>query len=234
MRVEFTSDDFKVALATSVVVFGFDGDNLQVLIAKKAGMPYEGATILPSTVVRPSEDVEATARGLVERVTGRQDWPLEQLNAHADVYRNPVGRVVNISFYCLIKLDEELQSSLKKENYAWVNASEVPAMAYDHDEVLEYAKERLKRRVKRRPIGFSLLPKEFTMAQIQRLYECALGKSFDKRNFRRKLLKSSLLLETDKTTKEGSTQRRKRMKKDHISVPIMKCSAKLMETPKEK
>ena len=143
MRVEFTSDDFKVALATSVVVFGFDGDNLQVLIAKKAGMPYEGATILPSTVVRPSEDVEATARGLVERVTGRQDWPLEQLNAHADVYRNPVGRVVNISFYCLIKLDEELQSSLKKENYAWVNASEVPAMAYDHDEVLEYAKERL-------------------------------------------------------------------------------------------
>jgi 8-oxo-dGTP diphosphatase len=208
MRVEFTSDDFKVALATSVVVFGFDGDNLRILIAKKAGMPYEGATILPSTVVHPNEDVEATARGLVERVTGRQDWPLEQLNAHADVYRNPVGRVVNISFYCLIKLDEELQSSLKKENYAWVNASDVPGMAYDHDEVLEYAKERLKRRVKRRPIGFSLLPKEFTMAQIQRLYECALGKSFDKRNFRRKLLKSALLIETDKTTKASAKAKR--------------------------
>jgi 8-oxo-dGTP diphosphatase len=81
-----------------------------------------------------------------------------------------------------------------------VNADDVPAMAYDHDSVLEYAKERLKRRVKRRPIGFSLLPKEFTMNQIQRLYECALGKSFDKRNFRRKLLKSALLIETDKMT----------------------------------
>ena len=208
MRVEFTPDDFRVALATSVVVFGFDGANLQVLIAQKVGMPYEGATILPSTVVHPNEDVEATARGLVERVTGKQDWPLEQLNAHAEVYRNPVGRVVNISFYCLIKLDDELQSNLKKANYRWVNAGDVPAMAYDHDSVLEYAKERLKRRVKRRPIGFSLLPKEFTMNQIQRLYECALGKSFDKRNFRRKLLKSALLLETDKMTRATAQAKR--------------------------
>ena len=95
MRVEFTPDDFRVALATTVVVFGFDGANLQVLIAQKVGMPYEGATILPSTVVHPNEDVEATARGLVERVTGKQDWPLEQLNAHAEVYRNRVGRVEN-------------------------------------------------------------------------------------------------------------------------------------------
>lgn len=208
MRVEFSSEDFKVALATSVVVFGFDGAHLQVLIAQKAGMPYEGATILPSTVVHPNEDVEATARGLVERVTGRQDWPLEQLNAHAEVYRNPAGRVVNISFYCLIKLDDELQSNLKKENYRWVNADEVPAMAYDHDSILEYAKERLKRRVKRRPIGFSLLPREFTLNQIQRLYECALGKSFDKRNFRRKLLKSALLIETDKMTRATAKAKR--------------------------
>jgi 8-oxo-dGTP diphosphatase len=89
-----------------------------------------------------------------------------------------------------------------------VNAHEVPRLAYDHNKILEYAKERLKRRVKGRPIGFNLLPAEFTLNNIQKLYECALGKEFDKRNFRRKLLKSQLLIETERFVR--SSERAKR------------------------
>jgi len=208
MRVEFSPDEFKVALATSVVVFGFDGENLKTLVAKKMGHPFEGAWIIPSCVVRATEDPAFVANELLTRITGRNDWMLEKLNGFAEPYRNPVGRVINIAYYCTIRLDEALEHNLKKEGYTWVPSNAIPRLAYDHNEIMEYAKERLKRRVKRRPIGFSLLPAEFTLNNIQRLYECALGKTFDKRNFRRKLLKSQLLLETDQFIR--SSERAKR------------------------
>jgi 8-oxo-dGTP diphosphatase len=208
MRIEFSPDEFKVALATSVVVFGFDGENLKTLVAKKVGSPFEGAWIIPSSVVRAEEDPAFVAKELLSRITGKDNWLLEKLNGFAEPYRNPVGRVINIAYYCTIRLDDALENNLKKEGYSWVSVSDIPRMAYDHNEIMEYAKERLKRRVKRRPIGFSLLPAEFTLNNIQRLYECALGKAFDKRNFRRKLLKSQLLLETENFIR--SSERAKR------------------------
>jgi 8-oxo-dGTP diphosphatase len=82
---------------------------------------------------------------------------------------------------------------------------EVPQMVYDHNEIFDFARERLKRRVKRRPIGFRLLPREFTLGQIHSLYEQILEKRLDKRNFRKKLFSSQLLVELDKQVRvEGS------------------------------
>ena len=196
MRVDFSPDQFKVAIATSVIVFGFDGENLKILLSKKVGTPFEGAWIIPSSVVNTDDETSSVANELLTRITGRNDWLLEKLNGFADLYRNPVGRVINIAYYCTVRLDPNLEDNLVREKYTWVNVNDIPPLAFDHNEIVTYAKERLKRRVKRRPIGFSLLPKEFTMYNIQRLYECALTKSFDKRNFRRKLLKSQLLIDT--------------------------------------
>ena len=196
MRVDFSPDQFKVAIATSVIVFGFDGENLKILLSKKVGTPFEGAWIIPSSVVNTDDETSSVAKELLTRITGRNDWLLEKLNGFADLYRNPVGRVINIAYYCTVRLDPNLEDNLVREKYTWVNVNDIPPLAFDHNEIVTYAKERLKRRVKRRPIGFSLLPKEFTMYSIQRLYECALTKSFDKRNFRRKLLKSQLLIDT--------------------------------------
>ena len=208
MRIEFSTDEFKVALATSVVVFGFDGENLKILVANKIGQPFEGDSIIPSSIVRIEEDPAYVAKELLTRITGRNDGMLEKLNGFAEPFRNPVGRVVNIAYYCTIRLDETSENNLRKEGYLWVNAHEVPRLAYDYNKILEYAKERLKRRVKGRPIGFNLLPAEFTLNNIQKLYECALGKEFDKRNFRRKLLKSQLLIETERFVR--SSERAKR------------------------
>ena len=196
MRVDFSPDQFKVAIATSVIVFGFDGENLKIFLSKKVGTPFEGAWIIPSSVVNTDDETSSVANELLTRITGRNDWLLEKLNGFADLYRNPVGRVINIAYYCTVRLDPNLEDNLVREKYTWVNVNDIPPLAFDHNEIVTYAKERLKRRVKRRPIGFSLLPKEFTMYNIQRLYECALTKSFDKRNFRRKLLKSQLLIDT--------------------------------------
>lgn len=208
MRIDFKPTDFNVALATSVVVFGFDGDQLVTLLATKQGEPFEGAHILPSAVILPAEAPENVAKKLLRDLSGADNWPLEQLNSFANPYRNPSGRVVNIAYYSLIRLTEELKADLQSRGFTWVPVQKVPSMAYDHDEVLLYARERFKRRVKRRPVGFTLLPREFTLNEIQRLYECALGKKFDKRNFRRKVLKSQLLLETGNSVRSSARAKR--------------------------
>ncbi|KAB2805463.1 NUDIX hydrolase [Phaeocystidibacter luteus] len=208
MRVDIQQSDYHAALATSVVIFGFDGQNLNVLLSEKQNPPFQGAHILPSVIVKANHDVEQTARELITKITGVSDWYLEQLNAFAKLYRNPEGRVVNIAFYGLAKLDNKLKNHLKKSGYSWHGMNDTPPLAYDHDDILDFAKERLKRRVKRRPIGFSLLPKEFTLNQLQVLYECALGKSFDKRNFRRKILSSDMLIDLEKKTSPTSENKK--------------------------
>ena len=200
---EFNPDYFKVALSTSVVVFGFDGNQLLTLIGSKPHEPYLNAPTLPTSWVLPEEDVEEVARREMINALGEHEYYLEQLTAFAKLYRKPEGRVVNIAHYCLVH--HELALKKPSEGYNWVPLAEIPQMVYDHNDIYTYAKERLKRRVKRRPIGFRLLPKEFTFNEIHTLYEQALSKELDKRNFRKKFLKSELLILLDKTvTTEGS------------------------------
>lgn len=208
MNVDFKPDNFQVALATSVVLYGFDGHDLKLLIGTKTNDPFKGADFLPTIPVGVKEEPEMVVRKLMRKVTGFDDWPIERLNVFADPYRNPLGRIVNIAFYGTLRLNEELENNLGSSEFRWVNSDQTPPLAFDHNDIVDYSKERLKRRVKRRPIGFSLLPREFTLNQIQRLYECALGRELDKRNFRRKLLKSELLIETGKTIRSSPRAKR--------------------------
>jgi 8-oxo-dGTP diphosphatase len=208
MRVKFSKEDFNIALATSIVLYGFDGQDLKILVTEKVEEPFSGAHILPSSVVHINEDPQDVAIELMRRITGSADWPVEILNAFPEVYRNPEGRFINVAYYGTLRLNDELTNDLLRSEYKFVNINEIPPLAFDHNAIVDYSRERLKRRVKRRPIGFSLLAEEFTMNQIQRLYECALGRDLDKRNFRRKLLKSELLQETDRYIRSSAKARR--------------------------
>ncbi len=200
---EYKPEYFNVALSTSIVVFGFDGENLLTLIGTKPHEPFLGAPTLPTSWIMPDEDVEAVASKVLVDSLGEKDFFVEQLTAFANLYRKPEGRVVNIAQYCLV--NHNYLSNPPTKGFKWVPLRDVPALVYDHNEIFTYATERLKRRVKRRPIGFRLLPHEFTFNQIHNLYEQALGKQLDKRNFRKKFIKSELLIDLEKTVKiEGS------------------------------
>ena len=192
---------FDVALGTSLVVIAFDGEKLVTLVGKKSEEPYRGAPMLPSNWVSASESVEDVAKRLAVKILGMDKVYLEQLNAFAKVYRNPMGRVVNIAHYALVNWD--LVKNIKVEGYEWMNLNEAPEMIFDHNEVLEMAYERLKRRVKHRPIGFVLLQKQFTFNMIHALYEECLGKTLDKRNFRKKFMRSQLLVEVGESIFEA-------------------------------
>ncbi|MDR3272572.1 MAG: NUDIX hydrolase [Flavobacteriaceae bacterium] len=188
---------FNVAIATSLVLFGFDGENLRILFIRKKNEPFKGGLMLPSGYVSPSESIEKVVDKLMEKYTQVSYSFTEQLKAFSKVFRNPLGRVINVAYYALVKLDEDLLTLSKKRGEEWIEYSQIPDLAFDHNEVIDYAKERLKRRVKRRPIGFYLLPKYFTIAQLQKLYETALNREMDKRNFRKKIFNSQLIIETE-------------------------------------
>lgn len=191
--------DFNVALSLSLVLIGFDGQQLQILLATGARKPFPDALMLPSRYIGHNAEFMLSARKMFEQLFGYDDPSIiEQLQAFGKVYRHPGGRVVNVAHYALVRKEDFQAERWEKHGMQWVPYLKVPDLAYDHNDIVQYAKERLKRRVKRRPVGFNLLPDEFTLGQLQTLYEAALGKTFDKRNFRKKLFKTTLLIDLDK------------------------------------
>ena len=204
--LKFPQDDpdFNVALSMSLVLFGFDGNQLQLLLARSQRAPYEGALFLPSRYLEAQDELALSARSMFHGLFGYDDPEIiEQLKAFGGVFRHPMGRVVNVAFYALVRKEDFLAEKWESHGMQWVPSDRVPDLAFDHNEVVSYARERLKRRVKRRPVGFHLLPSEFTLGQLQSLYEQALGKTFDKRNFRKKLFKSPLLTDLEKKASGG-------------------------------
>jgi len=194
-----SNPDFSVALALSLVIFGFDGAELQILVVKSNNEPFKDALMLPSKYLGKNDELTLSARKLFEHLIGDQhEVTIEQLRAFGSVYRHPFGRVVNIPHYGLVKKVDFQDEKWAAHNFAWYSVKQVPDLAYDHNDIITYAKERLKRRVKRRPVGFHLLPEEFTLGQLQALYESALGKVFDRRNFRKKLFKTTLIIDSNK------------------------------------
>ncbi len=188
---------FQFAVASSIVLFGFDGEKLKILSTPQKEEPFQNALTLPSKYIKVDENLDISVAKAVKQWTNQESTYIEQLKAFTKVFRNPTGRVINVAYYALVKLEEEIITQTADFSGVWYDYNDIPELAFDHNEIIDYAKERLKRRVKRRPIGFYLLPEKFTILQLQNLYEQALNKKLDKRNFRKKIFKSELILETD-------------------------------------
>lgn len=184
---------FKMGVSVTVVLYGFNEGRLQVYIQKIRSNPYAGAWSLPGKLILPDEGLVEASEGIAMDVIGNKDIYLEQLNAFGKIYRHPLGRVIDVAFYALINMSQDIKSQRTDKECKWVPVKEIPQLAYDHNDVLKLAAQRLKRRIVNRPIGFKLLPKEFTLTELQQLYEEILDHPLDKRNFRKKLNKLGVL-----------------------------------------
>ena len=193
--IEIT-DFFKSAFSVDCVVFGFDNDKLKVLLIERGAEPYLGHFALPGDLVYPGEDLDFAAKRILDELTGLSDVYLEQVKTFGSVDRHPLGRVITVSYYSLIKIDSYKvgAASWAKQAY-WHPVDNLPKLAFDHSSILESCRERLREVVRRRPIGFELLPEKFTLRQLQSLYECVLETKLDTRNFRKKVLSMDLLTE---------------------------------------
>jgi len=185
---------FNLGISVTVVLYGFEDGKLQVFTRKINRNPYAGAWALPGKLIMANESLKDASESIVMEAIGNKDIYLEQLNAFGKIYRHPLGRVIDIAFYGLINMPEDIKKTLDKKETRWVEADEIPQLAYDHNEILDLASQRLKRRLVNRPIGFKLLPKEFTLTELQQLYEEILQRPLDKRNFRKKLTKLDILI----------------------------------------
>ncbi len=190
---QIIKDHFKLGVSVTVVLYGFRDSKLQVYIQKISKNPYAGAWSLPGKLILPNEGLKEASENIVQEVIGNKNIYLEQLNAFGKIYRHPLGRVIDVAFYGLINMAEDIKAVRDDKENKWIHVSDIPQLAYDHNEVLELAAQRLKRRLVNRPIGFKMLPKEFTLTDLQQLYEEILGRPLDKRNFRKKLTKLEIL-----------------------------------------
>lgn len=188
---------FTIAASVDCVIFGFDSTTgLKVLLVNRGNYePYENMWALPGDLVHPEEDLDDAAKRVLMELTGLEKVYLEQVRTFGNPNRHPLGRVLTVAYFSLIRSDEYnvLVSSWAKDA-EWVNVRELPALAFDHKDILAACLRRLQRRVRARPVGFELLPDKFSLSDLQYLYESILGVKMDKRNFRKKILAMNFLL----------------------------------------
>jgi 8-oxo-dGTP diphosphatase len=191
---------FKSAFSVDNVIFGFDGGDLKILLIQRGAAPYKGKWALPGDLVYPNEDLDTAAERVLEQLTGLRGVYLEQVRTFGAVDRHPLGRVITIAYFSLIKIsDYTVTPASFAQSAKWHSVSKVGELAFDHNEILESCLKRLKRKVRTAPVGFELLPPKFTLTELQQLYEAILAppKGIDKRNFRKKILATNLLHDLD-------------------------------------
>lgn len=191
----YTYEYPRPALTVDCIIFGLDESNqLKVLLIERGHEPYKGQWALPGGFVDMDEDLQTAALRELEEETGVKNVFIEQLFTFGSVKRDPRGRVVSVAYFALVNLtDHPVQASSDAKKAEWFDIKKLPSLAFDHQEIMKVAVERLRGKVRYQPIGFELLPDEFTLTQLQKLYETILGVELNKRNFRTKIQKIDIL-----------------------------------------
>ncbi len=193
-------------LTIDVVVFTIKDNKLQALLTKRNKEPFKGRWAIPGGFIRLSENLDDAAMRILKEKTDVEDIYLEQLYTFGDPLRYPNARVITCAYFALVKA-EDVEHIFEKENLETVNWHDVyqlPDMAFDHKKIIDYSLQRTRERLEFFPISYKLLPDKFTLTELQKTYELILNKQLDKRNFRKKILAGTMLIETDEYTKSGS------------------------------
>lgn len=201
--MSYTYEYPRPALTVDCAVFGIADSSLELLLIERAEPPFAGHWALPGGFVNIDEEIEDAARRELEEETGMRNVFLEQLFTFGGVGRDPRGRVVSVAYYALAKpSDHQLAAATDAARAAWFPLDDLPPLAFDHDSIIDTAVTRLRGKVRYAPIGFELLPRKFTLTQLQGLYETILGTELDKRNFRKKIRSMELLVDTGEIEKD--------------------------------
>ncbi|MEO0869211.1 MAG: NUDIX domain-containing protein [Cyanobacteria bacterium J06642_11] len=184
------------AVTVDCVVFGIGKtETLNVLLIQRRLPPFIDQWALPGGFVHQDESLENAARRELVEETGVEDVFLEQLRTYGNPQRDPRGHTITVAFYALVNLwDVQIKAATDARAAQWWTVAKQPNLAFDHKLIVNDAIAALRTSIRRRPIGFQLLPPKFTLSQLQRLYEIILDKPFDKRNFRKRLLKLDVLV----------------------------------------
>lgn len=192
------------SVTVDVVIFSLVDDDLQVLLIKRKFAPFAGMWAIPGGFVRIDESLEEAAVRELAEETGVTDVYMEQLYTFGRPDRDPRTRVITIAYFALVPHDiVRHQPGDDAAETDWFSMFDLPELAFDHREILDYALTRLRYKLEYTAVGFRLLPDIFTLSELQRAYETILGEQLDKRNFRRKILAAQVLEDTGKKKRDG-------------------------------
>jgi len=183
------------------VIFTFHEGHLKVLLTERNEYPYKDWWALPGFFVEKGEEMEDAVKRITYEMTGLKDIYLEQLAAFAGVKRHPEGRILTVAYMAFVRYDEVKNKVKPVTNYMrqakWFATTDLPELAFDHNEILRLALKKLKKNLSYTLTPFELLSEKFTLTQLQQVYEAILGEPLDKRNFRKKIINLGYLKELD-------------------------------------
>lgn len=209
-----------IDISVDVVVFGFDGNTLKVLLIKQApptaDFPENKLQMaVPGDLVLGQDSLVDAANKILKDCTSLEGIYLQQFHTFGDPSRvqglkdqewlrsfraNPERRVITVAYYSLIKLDDYIPQPDPKSHASqaeWIDVYDIPSLAFDHNFIVTAGLKKLREELNTKHIGFELLPEKFTLSQLQKLYEIILDKKFDKRNFRKNIKKLDHVIPLD-------------------------------------
>jgi len=195
--MSYTYDYPHPAVTTDIVIFTVDEAMLKTLLIQRGSTPFEGSWALPGGFVRIDEDVDACAKRELAEETGIRDIYLEQLYTFGAVGRDPRERVISVAYFALVPCRGlSLKAGTDATHAAWHSVNALPELAFDHQDIIAKARERLTAKMEYSTLGLMFMPEEFTLSEVQSLYETVSGQERDKRNFRKWLLALDVIEET--------------------------------------
>lgn len=191
-------------VAVDCIIFGYDGENLKLLIIKRPIEPVSNQWSLMGGFVGEEEDLNGAAKRILLSLTGLHDVYLEQLYAYGDPNRDPIERTISIAYFALIDIKKYSKQINNIYHAEWFKLKEVPELIFDHNKMVTAALAKIRYQAALHPILFELLPKKFTIPQLQALYEQVYDSPIDNRNFIRKITSSGMLIKQDEKDKSSS------------------------------
>lgn len=196
------------AVTVDLVIFTIAEDDLKVLLIKRGGEPFLGKWALPGGFVGIDESLETAAARELQEEAGVTNIYLEQLYTFGEPGRDPRGRVISVAYFALIDAEQQrIVASSDATDAQWFSVFDRrlgAKLAFDHRKILDYAVWRLRNKIEWTTVGYELLPRKFTLSELQRVYEIILQRPVDKRNFRKKVIGQGRIRELNETRSDGA------------------------------
>lgn len=192
---------FQMAISVDCVIFGFDNNELKVLLIKSDHEQFIGQWSLLGDLVQAEENLESASYRVLKERTGLDDVYLEQVYTFGDIGRHPAGRVITTAYYSLVNIKNH-QLILDDNELHWHPVHDITTLAFDHKLILDTCLRTLQLKIEEHPVVFNLLPEKFSLRELQNLYEAILGIKLDRRNFRKKFFLMDWLVDTDEIERD--------------------------------
>ena len=197
----------RILVALDCIIFGFDGEDIKLLLIKRNFEPELGKWSLMGGFLGEDEDLETAAQRILYELTGLKNNYLEQLQTFGSINRDPVERTISVVYYALVNSQQQDINAINAHNAYWISLSEKPNLIFDHNKMVEQARQQLRYKAALHAIGFELLPEQFTIPQLQKLYEAIYNRKLGRRNFSRKIISTGLLLGTGEKDSKSATKK---------------------------